>query len=178
VCSVNYILDRISGQTNNRSASSGPDPGMHTIEQDEQLRTIKLKLSPVREVENILSKGLSADRTIVRRSSAMPLDIEEQITDVFVRSGSRWKSLLGIHTRSAGPDQLDKAYRIIEACKETIISMWNHPTVQSAVQQKIISLPEQAALCVPLFALVGKHTHNSTRVKFSIGCTTCFVGRL
>jgi guanine nucleotide-binding protein G(i) subunit alpha len=144
VISVNSILDRIPAQSNSRSAS--PVPDQYIIEPDNELRRIKMRLRPLREVEDIMSRQMSADNTpILRLHSGVPWSNDR----VFVRSGSGWKTSLGLRARQApGPDHLNDARQIIDACKEDIAALWNHPAVQAVKQDQVMSLQEQANLFV------------------------------
>lgn len=102
-----------------------------------------MRLRPLREVEDILSKQMSADKTPTTRNSP---DLPWSNDRVFVRGGSGWKTLLGMRAHSHGPDHLSESRQIIDACKEDIAALWNHQAVQAVFENQVLALQEQASL--------------------------------
>jgi guanine nucleotide-binding protein alpha-1 subunit len=127
----------------------------------DDLRRLRVKLSPLRNIENSLVRVISHDnpQQVGGGSAALP---SERAFEVCVRSNSRWKS---IFRRNGGADaaatatskastqgyeELQNARRVIEACREDIIALWNHPAVQAGLTEQSVSLEFQSGLCVPV----------------------------
>jgi hypothetical protein len=82
----------------------------------------------------------------------------ERAFEVSVRSGSRWKTLFkgspgggnGAMTkaRSQEFEEVQNARRVIEACREDIVTLWNHPAVRASLADQSVSLEFQSGLCV------------------------------
>ncbi|TFK49487.1 G-alpha-domain-containing protein [Heliocybe sulcata] len=161
VRSVNFILDLLSANPQFAISSSpasvivtgfdvlgisqSPDsqPGTLTgpiIEPTDELRRLKMRLSPLKRVEEMLSKRISADDPHVSRKGL------NSASEVSVRSGSGWKALarLSHRTRPQSPDELEDAGRVIEACRDDITELWADPVVQKGLSSNDIALQEQS----------------------------------
>jgi len=87
--------------------------------------------------------------------SALPT---ERAFEVSVRSGSRWKAFFkgggagaGVAVSKAntrGYEELQNARRVIEACREDIVALWNHPAIRASLAEQSVSLEFQSGLCV------------------------------
>ncbi|KAH9974030.1 guanine nucleotide binding protein, alpha subunit [Lactifluus volemus] len=118
----------------------------------DDLRRLRVKLSPLRNIEASLVRVISHDnpQQVGGGSAALP---SERAFEVSVRSNSRWKS---IFRRNGGPDaaiskastqgyeELQNARHVIEACREDIIALWNHPAVQAGLAEQSVSLEFQS----------------------------------
>ena len=129
---------------------------LHRLTDD--LRRLHMSLSPLRSIEESLVRVISPDspRTLAdgrTSSAALPT---ERAFEVSVRSGSRWKSLFSRSAGSApvsratgkGHQELANARRVIEACREDIIALWNHPVVRKGLEEQNVALEFQSGLCV------------------------------
>jgi guanine nucleotide-binding protein alpha-1 subunit len=126
----------------------------------DDLRRLRVKLSPLRNIENSLVRVISHDnpQQVGGGSAALP---SERAFEVSVRSNSRWKSIFGRNggadavgtatnkASTQGYEELQNARRVIEACREDIIALWNHPAVQAGLAEQSVSLEFQSGLCVP-----------------------------
>ena len=116
----------------------------------EELRRLRVALSPLRSVEEALARFLASDDHGM--SAGRPAD--SRVVDVKVR-GSRWKALL----RRGGPANPSRQYtqgyeevlnarRVIEACRDDMIALWSHPDVKASLAGQSVSLQFQSGLCV------------------------------
>ncbi|KZT10381.1 G-protein alpha subunit [Laetiporus sulphureus 93-53] len=130
VRSVNFIMDVLSGQ--------------------EELRQLRMQLSPLRQVEMMLVKSMSASdpshsASVVEEATPW---FYGRASEVLVRGGSSWKALLrrrkDKQTRQTRSDDLEVARHILHACREDIASMWSNSIVQAALLEEGVSLQEQA----------------------------------
>ena len=135
----------------------------------DDLRRLRVSLSPLKRIEQSLSRFISPDNP---RSGSLPT---ERAFEVSVRSGSRWKMLFrrnggGGGTSSAvnhGQEEVQNARRVIEACREDIVALWNHPAVRTSLAEQSVALEFQSGLCVPsplpcsppLFAFLCRSAH-------------------
>jgi hypothetical protein len=145
----------------------------------DDLRRLRVSLSPLRNIEESLARfispehyprrvgcvgggGGSSSTSTSTTSAALPT---ERAFEVSVRSGSRWKTLF----KGSGSDngamskvrhqeyeEVQNARRVIEACREDIVALWNHPAVRASLADQSVSLEFQSGLCVasePFFSL-------------------------
>ena len=140
VCVVNSILDLFpttspphSRDESGRSSRNGADdPDTRTTDEIKQLRT---RLRPRREVESILSTRLAMGTPLSRLPSNATLSSDHssfRSAEVVVRSGSGWKALSKLHG-TGGRDQMNEMRQIITACRSDIVSLWESETVQSII---------------------------------------------
>ena len=132
----------------------------------DDLRRLRVSLSPLRNIEESLARFISPDHyprrvgsqggkttTSSIASAALPT---ERAFEVSVRSGSRWKSLFKSgggngamsKARSQEYEEVQNARRVIEACREDIVALWNHPAVRAGLADQSVSLEFQSGLCV------------------------------
>jgi hypothetical protein len=50
--------------------------------------------------------------------------------------------------RSQEYEEVQNARRVIEACREDIVTLWNHPAVRAGLADQSVSLEFQSGLCV------------------------------
>ena len=137
VCIVNVILDllppalptRDEDGRSPRNEVGGPDS--RTTDEVKQLR---MRLCPLREVEAILSKRLAMGKCPSRRPSSMTINSDQSFrsAEIVVRSGSGWKALSKLHGPS-GQNKINEMRQIIAACCTDIVSLWENETVQSII---------------------------------------------
>ncbi|KAF8491877.1 G-alpha-domain-containing protein [Russula emetica] len=68
----------------------------------------------------------------------------ERAFEVSVRSGSRWKTLFKDLLVVQEYEEVQNARRVIEACREDIVTLWNHPAVRASLADQSISLEFQS----------------------------------
>lgn len=119
---VNHILELLS-TSNSLQGKLIPD---------KDYRVLQMRLSPLKQVELILTRALSAETSGSASSSPTaekPTWRPDRATEVSIRGGSGWKSLMrkrrGSVVRSPTiPDELEDARRILDACKDDIVALW------------------------------------------------------
>jgi hypothetical protein len=136
----------------------------------DDLRRLRVSLSPLRSIEECLARFISPEHYPRRvgcagsssnkngsgnggsPTSALPT---ERAFEVRVRSGSRWKTLFKgggngamSKARSQEYEEAQNARRVIEACREDIVTLWNHPAVRAGLADQSVSLEFQSGLCV------------------------------
>jgi guanine nucleotide-binding protein alpha-1 subunit len=149
----------------------------------DDLRRLRVSLSPLRNIEDTLARVICPEHYPRRggrpgsnnnnnnnnnnkgntASSSTTLPTERAF-EVSVRSGSRWKTLFKgsgavSKARSQGYEEVQNARRVIEACREDIVALWNHPAVRASLADQSVSLEFQSGLCVAsdLFFACGDH---------------------
>ena len=139
----------------------------------DDLRRLRVSLSPLRSIEECLARFISPEhypRHLSRAGSssnkgsrnggnptaALPT---ERAFEVSVRSGSRWKTLFKgsgggggggamSKARSQEYEEVQNARHVIEACREDIVTLWNHPAVRASLADQSVALEFQSGLCV------------------------------
>jgi hypothetical protein len=134
----------------------------------DDLRRLRVSLSPLRNIEESLARFISPDHYPRRvgslggksgsgSSSPSAPPPTERAFEVSVRSGSRWKSLFKgsgggsgamSKARSQEYEEVRNARRVIEACREDMVALWNHPAVRAGLADQSVSLEFQSGLCV------------------------------
>lgn len=133
----------------------------------DDLRRLRVSLSPLRSIEECLARfispehyprpvgsaGSSSNKNTSRSggspTSALPA---ERAFEVSVRSGSRWKTLFKgsggsgamSKARSQEYEEVQNARRVIEACREDIVTLWNHPAIRAGLADQSVSLEFQS----------------------------------
>lgn len=141
VCIVNFILDLVpttspaqSYDGSGRSSRNGV--GNSDSSAADEIKQLRLRLCPLREVETILSKRLAMEKSLDKRPSPNTSPGSDQTsfksTGIVVRSGSGWKALSKLRG-PGGQDQINEMRQIITACCAYIVSLWDNEVVQSAV---------------------------------------------
>ncbi len=131
----------------------------------DDLRRLRVSLSPLRSIEECLARfispehyprhvsyvGSSSNTSSKKSSVTLPT---ERAFEVRVRSGSRWKTLFKgsgsamSKARSQEYAEVQNARRVIEGCRDNIVALWNHPAVRASLADQSISLEFQSGLCV------------------------------
>ncbi|EMD33579.1 heterotrimeric G-protein alpha subunit-like protein [Gelatoporia subvermispora B] len=168
VRSVNVILNVLSSihdtpvDAASRRASTRPlSPDGH--------RLLRMRLAPIRQVELSLNKALSAVPVEQPPASAGPatlLDGPYGPLDVCVRSGSEWKTRVQEQMlfpgRGAARGELVNAARILEACREDIIALWEDSSVQATLRTHGVQLQNQPGFFLDQAARVAAHDYTPT----------------
>ncbi|KAA1473061.1 G-alpha-domain-containing protein [Dentipellis sp. KUC8613] len=159
VRSVTYILNILVEPSASPSSPSQYAP--HSDDEERltpleevspELRRLRISLSPLRGVEEVLRRFLSAEEHGGGGGGSVP-HLKDRAFEVSVRSGSKWKSLFGKggNAHGAGPgaarggrgqgqEELENARRVIEACREDMMALWAHPTVRQSLTAQRVSL--------------------------------------
>ncbi|EIW55473.1 G-alpha-domain-containing protein [Trametes versicolor FP-101664 SS1] len=167
VRAVNFMLDVLT------QPSAAPAPGLmqagdasptvtafsHRISMTPQpnsdLRRFKLALSPLRQVEMILARHLSADEAsgAVPGEKDAPAVHRRRAGEVTIRGGHTWKALLqqkqepeeGRSRYSEGlADDMENARYILDACRKDVVAMWTSTAVQGALREEGVLVEDQA----------------------------------
>lgn len=152
--SVNFVLDVLSPER------------IQQLRGQDTLRSLRMRLSPLRQVEMLLVQRLSANdpsRSTLKVEEAAPW-VYGRASEVSIRGGSGWKSLLrlrqnvnsGSRTIDTRQDELDDARQILNACRDDIVTLWADPDAQAGLQDEGVSLQQQSGLYVSSLMLVRK----------------------
>ena len=124
------------------------------------VRRYKLALSPLRQVEMILARQLSAHEVgqpVSPAAAATATADGTRAPDVAVRGGRGWMTMLlkrraqqADEREARGVEELKDARRILDACKTDIVRLWESPGVRAALRDAGVELQEQSGLCVIL----------------------------
>ncbi|KAI0073385.1 P-loop containing nucleoside triphosphate hydrolase protein [Panus rudis PR-1116 ss-1] len=161
VRTVNYILDTLSppGTTSPpygpRRQNSGPD-----------FREIRIRLSPLRQVEISLKSCLSADQ-IPRRPSSVYDDLRiDEVMNISIRGGNVWKALAKAQDKNPWvKTELQKTRSILNACRDDILTLWSDPAVKAALQDHDVVVEDWASFdCVWLNYILRSLLDNATRI--------------
>ncbi|PCH44967.1 G-alpha-domain-containing protein [Wolfiporia cocos MD-104 SS10] len=168
--SVNFILDLLAGgsagsidfDASRRSLlfSDAPSTG--------SLRPLRMRLSPLRQVEMILVQRLSANDP-----SRGALNVEEatpwyygRASEVSIRGGTGWKSLLRRRRDAPAIDprrnDLETARQILHACRDDIVELWASTLVQDGLKNEGVSLQEQSGFFLDEAARVASADYTPT----------------
>jgi G-protein alpha subunit len=170
-----------SGDVDIRPTTSSGTKILPLRQLTDDLRRLRVRLSPLRSIEECLARFISPEhyprgvgtagssssnngngsRSGGSPTTALPT---ERAFEVRVRSGSRWKTLFKgsgggamSKARSQEYEEVQNARRVIEACREDIVALWNHPAIRAGLADQSVSLELQSGLCVasePFFFLL------------------------
>ena len=140
MCIVNFILDLLSTAPSGPPSDGGAGSSRNGADDaksrgTDEIKQLKMRLRPLREVEAILTKRLAMGKCLNRGPSSMTLGSDQssfRSASIVVRSGSGWKALLKLHGPS-GQDKINEMRQIIAACCTDIVSLWENDAVQSAI---------------------------------------------
>jgi guanine nucleotide-binding protein subunit alpha len=146
--------------TSTADAASGGGGSVNTGPTDD-LGRLRVRLSPLRSIEDSLARSILPEQYPRRVGSAgicnpsVVAAPTEGAFDVSARSDSRWKTFSkgsasgSAKARSQDFEEVQKnARRVVEACREDIVALWNHPAVRVSLADQSISLECQSGLCV------------------------------
>ncbi|OSD04002.1 G-protein alpha subunit [Trametes coccinea BRFM310] len=133
---VNYLLYVLSN-TNVASGGKKGDP-------NKDYRMFQMRLSPLKQVELILTRCLSAESSpMASPTDDGPALRRETIPEVSVRGGMGWKAFIrgrrrGSQSRMmANPEEVNDARRILDACKEDIVALWKSPAIHALEKEGV-----------------------------------------
>ncbi|KAF9649287.1 hypothetical protein BDM02DRAFT_3114060, partial [Thelephora ganbajun] len=139
VSTVNFVIDLLPPTSRarprdggGRSSRNGADPNNRSTD---EIKLLKMRLRPLREVETILSKRLTMGRRLSGGPSSTTLGSDQPLfksADVVIRSVPGWKALSKLHG-TGRRDQMHEMRQIIAACCPDIVSLWENKAVQSAI---------------------------------------------
>lgn len=127
---VNHVLQMLSTSS---SASGKADPS---------IRMLQMRLSPLKQVELILSRAINAESPSQLSSpteeSSRPTWRPRPAPEVSIRGGTGWKTLMRRRKGSISaaklasvPDEVEDARQILDACKEDIVALWQSPVLRT-----------------------------------------------
>ncbi|KAF9003423.1 guanine nucleotide binding protein, alpha subunit [Cyathus striatus] len=153
VRSVNFILNLLTTrfttpQESNpmRRPSSSNGHGL-----TEDVRRLSIRLRPLREVEDSLNKVFSGAACLLQADISQRHQYNPaKASEVTILSGTRWRKMVKFSRQSTdvrpsieSADDIQNR-RILAACRQEIISLWNNSFVQNALKSAEVELQEQA----------------------------------
>lgn len=158
VRSVNFVLDMLEDPNPTRSQSAGgyprsppPTNSNDHLRMSNELRYLKMRLVPLRSVEQMLTRRFTPWDIPTGDASTKPRYQQDRASEVSVRGLSGWKSLLKNRRQpnsSAVSDDLEDSQRVIEACKDDMTALWEDPVVREGLKKRNIQLQDQSGLYV------------------------------
>lgn len=159
VRAVNYILSHES-----LSPSSTPPPAASSASSSvsyrstsslstlsngsrgDSLRHLRIRLSPLRQVELILHRRICVENTAgsPTKGDQFEKSASNKPADLSVRVRSGWKALARVRrpTSSNSQDELQDTRQIIDACRDDIIALWADEAVQAGLRERKIVLED------------------------------------
>ncbi|KAI8993765.1 G-protein alpha subunit [Trametes punicea] len=133
---VNHLLYVLSDANTNA--------GGRKSDLNKDSRLFQMRLSPLKQVEVILTRCLSAESTPL----SSPTDDKPTLRtgtapEVSVRGGMGWKSVFRSRRREsqsrilAKTDELEDARRIMDACKDDIVALWKSSAIQALEKEGV-----------------------------------------
>ncbi len=123
---VNYVLQLLS------TTGGKADPNA---------RMLQMRLSPLKQVELILSRAINAESpsqlSSLTEDSSRPTWRPRPAPEVSIRGGTGWKGLMRRRRGSSAvkspaiSDELENARQILDACKDDIVALWQSPTLRA-----------------------------------------------
>jgi len=100
-----------------------------------------IRLAPLRQVEESLTRKLSASLSPAPDGRTVHYH-PAKASEIALRPGSGWKGLFK-GKRQAGTNSDDSDRRILAACADDILNLWNDPSAQESLTTKNIILGDQ-----------------------------------
>ncbi|KAI0093160.1 guanine nucleotide binding protein, alpha subunit [Irpex rosettiformis] len=162
VRAVNFILEVFStpysteshSNLNNRSQSSLSNHSARHVLSD-PVRTLRMRLSPLRQVEIILHGRIAPEsqpHSPVPGSSNSSSDdfnsdlrssLDVRLFDTSLRARAGWKALARLkRPTSTTQDELQDARQVLDACRDDIIALWTNAIVQEELRKRAIILDD------------------------------------
>ncbi|CDO73675.1 hypothetical protein BN946_scf185015.g3 [Trametes cinnabarina] len=161
VRSVNFIIDTLTKPSPSSTMHGDGSPTVPAFSNrlsatplpNSDLRRYKLTLSPLRQVEVILARYLSAkDATSPGERSSPVVQPQSSAAQVMIRGGHTWRALSRRwqdhgeepHNRydENKVEAVEDARHILDACREDVIELWNSLSMQSALRDEGVSLED------------------------------------
>lgn len=169
VQSFHLIMDAMTQAQRYSTRDEKSDPSQRDIPSltTEHLK-IKQRLSPLLEVEDTLIRQLSPVSSRQKAPDHSRLSLKE----VAVNSATSWKECFQKLMKSERDsfdseavvdwDDPNDPGRILHACSEDMIRLWNDPIIQQLLVKLKLRMREQAGLWVDPNKALSSCTHNST----------------
>ncbi|GJE95016.1 G-alpha-domain-containing protein [Phanerochaete sordida] len=158
VRAVNFILESLHIPTQAPSPASSSvsyrsTSSLSTVSSgsrhgnSDALRALRMRLSPLRQVELILHRRLSVEGpspTSPREQERGQPSAPPRQPDLAVKVRSGWKALARIRrpTSSTNQDELQDTRQIIDACADDIVALWADESVQAGLRERKIDLED------------------------------------
>ncbi|RDX50162.1 G-alpha-domain-containing protein [Lentinus brumalis] len=153
---VNYVLQLLS------TTGGKADPNA---------RMLQMRLSPLKQVELILSRAINAESPSQLSSptedSSRPTWRPRPAPEVSIRGGTGWKGLMRRRRGSSAvkspaiSDELENARQILDACKDDIVALWQSPTLR-ALEDEGMDLHHHARYFLDNAARVADKSYTPT----------------
>ncbi|KAJ7292708.1 guanine nucleotide binding protein, alpha subunit [Mycena rebaudengoi] len=154
VRSIHVIIDAMTRAQNTTDRPPSARSSMSSHESprpDAELLSIKMRLLPLLQVEEVLIKRLSLPGSMEREATERPLTTSRKQKEPAVNSTVAWKAAF---TR-AGRESFDSDHLvdwedpddpgvILHARREDMKRLWGHPTIQAILDRQSIRLQESA----------------------------------
>lgn len=142
--SVNFILDMLA-KYGARISSPGPGHSSPTTHAVDELRHLRMRLSPLRQVEMILADRLAVDNSARRVfDDDSPIWREDKEFSLTVRGGSSWKSTATSARHGFKGSELANARSVIEACRDDIAALWKDSAVPQCIKDHKIVVEDHS----------------------------------
>lgn len=152
---MNYILEslHIPTQTPSSNTSSSVSyrstSSLSTVSSGSRhgntdtLRALRMRLSPLRQVELILHRRICVDGQGSTVARDQPSSSPRQ-PDLAIKVRAGWKALARIRrpTSSTNQDEIQDTRQIIDACGDDIVSLWADDAVQAGLRERKIDLED------------------------------------
>ncbi|RPD78249.1 G-alpha-domain-containing protein [Lentinus tigrinus ALCF2SS1-7] len=130
---VNHVLQVLSTAG---SASGKSDPNV---------RMLQMRLSPLKQVELILSRAINEESPSQLSSpteeTSKPTWRPRAAPEVSIRGGSGWKTLMRRRKGSTAakspsiPDEVEDARQILDACKDDVVALWQSSILRTLEEE-------------------------------------------
>ncbi|KAL4253514.1 hypothetical protein ABKN59_002114 [Abortiporus biennis] len=161
VRSVSIILQALANaaaRTSSISRATSP-VSRHPLAHD-QVRQLRMTLSPLKQVEISLNKILSTEFKTARISGEHDFCTWNDKPGVSVRGGSAWKALADLQSHD-NPNrlELENVRYVIEACGEDIVSIWGIPGVRKTLKTEGVVLEDHMTYYLDHASRVTSHDY-------------------
>ncbi|EAU82769.1 hypothetical protein CC1G_10888 [Coprinopsis cinerea okayama7 len=170
--STNQHSHSLSTQSSSSSLhSSASSPPSKKNGQNTELRKLLVRLAPLRQVEDSLARALSGGSLSNSSSPFSPAYNPAKAPEIAFPSGYGWKKAL-LSGRKLGSgnggnggngssdmSEFGQASRILAACGEDIVKLWNDPGVQQILKAADIALDEQPGFFLDQAARITEESY-------------------
>ncbi|KAI0812622.1 G-protein alpha subunit [Irpex lacteus] len=146
VRAVNFILEVLStpsSMSNHSIRHAGSDP----------VRTLRMRLSPLRQVEIILQGRIAPEAQphspVVGANSSSSDDfnsrssIESKALETSLRARPGWKALARLkRPTSSTQDELQDSRQVLDACRDDIVALWAEKAVHEDLRRRSVVLDD------------------------------------
>jgi hypothetical protein len=140
VLSVIFILDLLSiGKPSESATDSEPSGSGLQTPQSEEFQRLVMRLSPLRQVAEILQRRLAGDASSVHSERYR----WDRPCEVSVKSGSGWMETICTVKQE---NEVKDAERVIFNCKEDMEKLWASPIAQKCLKDEQMEMEDHAGL--------------------------------